>query len=169
MEGQYPLSMNIREARESDFGDVAEITNHYIMHTPIHFGYEPVVAEELREAWRAGITRYPYLILEVDGAIAGYAKSGSWRTRKAYERTSEVGIYLRPTFTGRGLGKPLYAALIQACRAEGHHSLIGGVAVPNAASVRLHESLGFVHVGTFREAGWKFEQWHDAAFYQLML
>ena len=55
--------MNIREARESDFGDVAEITNHYIMHTPIHFGYEPVVAEELREAWRAGITRYPYLIL----------------------------------------------------------------------------------------------------------
>jgi L-amino acid N-acyltransferase YncA len=161
--------MSIREARESDFDAVADITNHYIVHTPIHFSYEPVSPDELRDAWRTGVGRYPFVVLEQDARVVGYAKAAMWRTRTAYDRTAEVGIYLHPALTGRGMGKPLYAALIAACRTAGMHSLVGGIALPNPPSVRLHESLGFVHVGTYREVGWKFEQWHDVTFYQLML
>jgi phosphinothricin acetyltransferase len=160
----------IRDATDADFDAIAGITNHYIRHTPIHFGYDPVTGAELAAPWRNGRALYPYLVMTNDpGQVIGYAKAGKWRERAAYDRTAEVGIYLLPGWEGRGLGRTLYAALIEACRTRGLHSLIGGIALPNEASVRLHLGLGFVHVGTVREAGWKFEKWHGVAFYQLML
>ena len=166
--------MLIRDVTEADFDAVAEITNHYIRTTAIHFKYDPVAPGELREIWLKGCAVYPYLVLEDDGgAVIGYAKAGKWRERAAYDRTAEVGIYLRHDRHGKGWGTTLYAKLIEACRGgDGRpamRSLIGGIALPNPASIRLHEACGFVHVGTFREAGWKFEKWHDVAFYQLML
>jgi L-amino acid N-acyltransferase YncA len=161
--------MPIRDALAPDFPAIADITNHYILHTPIHFSYDPVTAEELRDTWQKGLPRHPFLVLEENSTILGYAKAGAWRTRTAYDRTAEVGIYLRHDLTGRGLGKPLYAALIAACRAAGMHSLIGGIALPNPGSIRLHESLGFAPAGVVRQAGWKFNAWHDVGFWQLML
>jgi phosphinothricin acetyltransferase len=162
--------MAIRAVEVGDFEVVAAITNHYIASTAIHFGYEPVKAEELRLAWEKGRGLYPFLLLTDEaGGVIGYAKAGKWRERAAYDRTAEVGIYLRHDLIGRGMGGPLYAAMIEACRAAGLHSLIGGIALPNDGSVRLHERLGFVHTGTVREAGWKFGKWHDVGFWQLML
>jgi phosphinothricin acetyltransferase len=159
---------------ERDFDAVAEITNHYIRTTAIHFKYDPVNPEELREIWLKGRAVYPYLVLEdTDGVVVGYAKAGRWRERAAYDRTAEVGIYLRHDRHGRGWGTALYRRLIDACRGgDGRpamRSLIGGIALPNPASIRLHERCGFVHVGTFREVGRKFGMWHDVAFYQRML
>ncbi len=166
--------MRIREAEAGDFDAIATLTNHYILRTAIHFATEPVTAEELRASWEKGRAMYPFLVAEMPGsaggaAFVGYAKSGRWRERAAYDRTAEVGIYIVPGFQGKGLGKVLYGALIDACRARGFRTLVGGVAVPNEASVGLHAGLGFEHVGTFRQVGWKFGQWHDVAFFQRVL
>jgi len=164
-----PSDMMIRPVRESDFGAIARLTNHYIEKTCVHFGLQPVTAEELAEAWTLTRDMYPYLVAEVGGGFAAYAKAGTWRERAAYRWTAEVGIYAESAVHGRGVGRALYTALIETAKDWGFHSVIGGITLPNAASVRLHESLGFLSVGTVREAGWKMGAWRDVAFYQLML
>ncbi len=174
----------IRPVRAEDFDAVAALTNHFIVNTAIHFGYEEVTAEELRASWEKSKGKYPYLVAEVDGAdpasrragtgppkssLAGYAKCGVWRDRSAYQWTAETGIYVAPSMQRRGVGRRLYGALIDECRRCGFHSLIGGITLPNEASVRLHEAMGFVRVGQFEDAGWKFGAWHGVGFWQLML
>ena len=160
--------MTIREARDSDFTDIAAITNHYITTSAIHFAYEPMAAEALAETWRAH-ARHPWLVVEDGGAVAGYAKAGVWRERAAYQWTCEVGLYVAPELRGRGLGRALYAALLDACTARGFRSAIAGITLPNDASVALHERFGFVSVGVVREAGFKHGRWHDVAFFQKQL
>lgn len=161
--------MLVRSVRPDDFDSIAVLTNHFILGTPIHFGYEPVTATELRDAWQRHADRFPFLVAEFDGAFAGYAKAGTWRERTAYSWIVETGIYVRPDFQGRGVGRGLYRALLDTLRAQGFHAAIGGITLPNPASVRLHEATGFVHVGTVRRAGWKFNAWHDVGFWQVLL
>jgi len=152
----------IRPARDDDFPAIAAITNHYIATTAIHFGYEPVTAADLR----AQVRHYPWLVDDDDG-IQGYAKAGPWRDRAAYARTCETGIYLAPGATGRGRGTALYRALIGSL--GDFHSIVAGVALPNDASIAMHRKLGFQDAGVIRDAGFKFDRWHDVAFFQLML
>lgn len=170
--------IHIREVCGADFVAIAALTNIYIVRTSIHFGYEPVTADELAASWRKGRERYPFLVAEVERAdaagrvakvFAGYAKAGTWRERAAYQWTTEVGIYVEEEFHRAGVGRALYAKLLDELKTRGFHSAVGGITMPNDPSVRLHESMGFRHVGTFRQAGWKFDAWHDVAFYQVML
>jgi L-amino acid N-acyltransferase YncA len=161
--------MLIRPAESADFEAIAALTNHYIVHTAVHFGYEPQTAADLREAWEKSRAVFPFVIGEVDGKFAGFAKAYSWRARQAYEKTCEVGIYIQHGFQGKGYGKQLYKGLLDACRSYGFHTAVGGIALPNDASCRLHEACGFQYTGVFRQVGWKFERWHDVAFYQIML
>lgn len=161
--------MLIRNAQREDFDAVATLTNHYILGTAVHFGYDPVTAEELAEGWARYKDRFPYLVAEIEGQFAGYAKAGTWRDRTAYSWIAETGIYVRPELHGRGVGRGLYRVLLDTLREQGFHAAIGGITIPNDVSVRLHESLGFVHVGTVKEAGWKFNTWHDAGFWQVVL
>src|SRR5262245_53470947 len=127
---------SLRLARESDFAAIAAITNHYIRTTAIHFGYEDVPADELRTMWQDGRDVYPWLVAELDGEIAGYAKAGTWRTRAAYRWITETGIYLAPSHCGRGLGPPLYRALLDTLRKQGFHAAVGGIALPNDPSIK---------------------------------
>lgn len=159
----------IRLAAASDFAAIAAITNGYIRTTAIHFGHEDVAAADLRALWQEHAAVFPWLVLEVDGAIAGYAKAGVWRTRAAYRWIPETGIYLAPEQCGRGHGRPLYRRLLDVLRAQGFHAAIGGIALPNPASVRLHEALGFTPCGIVARAGRKFDAWHDVGFWQLLL
>lgn len=160
----------IRLAGSDDFAAIAAITNHYIRTTAIHFGYEPVTADELRAAWQEKVDVHPWLVTtDHDGDAIGYAKAGVWRGRAAYRWTTETGIYMAPSWCRHGLGAPLYRRLLAVLRAQGFHAAIGGIALPNDASVRLHERLGFTHVGTFPRAGRKFDRWHDVGFWHLPL
>lgn len=159
----------VRPTVESDFDAIATITNHYIQKTAIHFGYEPVTADELQQTWREGLAVYPWFTAANGSRVVGYAKAGAWRTRPAYRWTCEVGLYRAHDVHGHGLGTRLYSALIEELRARGFHSAVGGIAIPNKASERLHEKLGFVRVGVFRESGHKLGSWHDTGFWQLML
>jgi L-amino acid N-acyltransferase YncA len=157
----------LRLARPEDFDAIAAITNHYIRTTAIHFGYEATTAGELRTTWQEG--PHPWLVTENGGEVAGYAKAGVFRARAAYRWITETGIYLAPDRCGRGLGRPLYSRLLAVLRAQGFHGAVGGIALPNAASVALHERLGFVAAGCIPRAGRKFDRWHDVGFWYLGL
>ena len=159
-------AMVIRAATADDFTAIAAITNHYITTTAIHFAYEPIEAAAHAATWRADRERYPWLVVEDAGAVAGYAKAGVWRARDAYRWTTEVGLYIADAARGRGLGHGLYAALLAECAKRGFRSAIAGIALPNDASLALHARLGFEPVGTVREAGYKHDTWHDVAFFQ---
>ena len=159
----------VRAAAEHDFRAIASITNHYIETTSINFGYDPVSASDLQALWRASIDRYPWLVAVDGDTVVGYAKAGEWRARDAYRWTTELGLYVAPTHHRRGLGRALYTTLLSACTTAGFHSAIGGITLPNDPSIALHLSLGFTHVGTVLDAGFKHSSWHAVAFYQRML
>lgn len=163
------MGVEIRTVRDEDFDAIATLTNYYIVNTPIHFGSDPVTSEELRGSWMKTRERYPFLIAAVDGGFVGYAKAGVWRDRAAYLWTTEVGIYVERGTQGRGVGKALYGTLMDGLRKQGFHSVIGGITLPNEASVGLHEALGFKQVSHVKHAGWKFGKWHDVGFWQVML
>lgn len=164
-----PAGVSIRPTMEADFPAIAELTNVFITTSAVHFAYEPVTTAEMREQWEQTREKYPWLTAECEGRFAGYAKASMWRSRTAYSWTAEAGIYMHADFRGRGMGRALYAALIEELRRRGFRSVIGGIALPNEASVKLHESLGFVSVGVVREAGYKMGRWHDVGFWQRVL
>jgi phosphinothricin acetyltransferase len=111
----------------------------------------------------------PWLVAEEGGALVGYCYANRWKARSAYKHSVESTIYLKHGCEGRGIGKQLYTALLDILKAKDIHAVIGGAALPNAASVALHEKLGFVHVGTFREVGFKHGRWVDVGYWQLVL
>lgn len=162
--------VTIRDAASSDAASLAAIYNLHVRGTIVTFELEPVsdaeMARRIAEVQARGL---PWLVMEGDEDALGYAYAGPWKARAAYARTVETSIYLAGAAQGRGLGKRLYAALIERLRAAGMHALIGGVSLPNPASVRLHEALGFEHVGSFREVGNKFARWVDVGYWQLLL
>ena len=165
---QSPV-VTIRPVQPDDFEAIATLTNIYITNTAVHFGYNAATADELCKQWEATKDRYPFLVAELNGAFAGFAKAYQWRTREAYNWTAETGIYVTNAAQGKGVGRELYALLLKRLRTAGFRSAIGGITLPNPASIRLHQSLGFEHVGTVRQAGFKLNAWHDVAFYQKML
>ncbi len=158
--------MLIRAARESDFDAVAELVNHYIRETAIHFGTEPVTPAELRAAWSSHRHLYPFLVAEVDSRFAGFSKAGVFRERAANAWTTECTVYVARGLERRGLGKALYQRLFPILRAQGFQSAIGAITLPNEASVILHESLGFVKIAHVARAGWKLGSFHDLGFWQ---
>jgi phosphinothricin acetyltransferase len=165
--------VDIRPARADDFDAIASITNHYIATTAIHFGDTPVTGADLRAQWDG--KTFPWVVADVrtgpgrSGSILGYAKAGTWRDRAAYRWTVETGLYVAHDARGRRIGTALYGALLDACRAGGYRTAVAGITLPNEASVRLHERLGFRAVGVFREVGFKLDAWHDVGFWQLLL
>lgn len=161
--------MRIRPTEADDFVEIAALTNVFIRESATHFGYEEETVEGLRAVWEAARGTYPWLTVEVEGRFAAYAKSSVWRGRSAYRHTAETTIYVCEFARRRGVGRALYEAMLEELRGRGFHTAIAGITLPNEASVRLHESLGFAYVATFREVGWKFERWHDVGFWQVML
>lgn len=160
----------IRPATEADADALAAIYNHYITDTVITFEETPVSVEEfagrIRHVLEAG---YPYLVDEEDGRVTGYAYASQFRTRVAYRYTVETTVYLDQTLTGRGAGTRLYTALIDELKQRGFHLALGGITLPNPASVALHEKLGFHKVAHFSEVGFKFDRWLDVGFWELKL
>ncbi len=162
--------MIIRNAQPADAPELVRIYNHYIDNTCITFETEAIDADEMAQRIRdtQGIP-LPWLVAADDERILGYAYASKWKGRCAYRFSVESTIYLDSSETGRGLGRELYAALIEAIRAHSMRSVIGGIALPNEASIRLHESLGFRKVGQFERVGFKQDRWVDVGYWQLQL
>ncbi|MCW3482205.1 GNAT family N-acetyltransferase [Neisseriaceae bacterium JH1-16] len=164
------MSLSIRSVHADDAAAIAAIYAHYVAHTTISFEETAPDAAEMTQRLAATAAHgLPWLVLEEGGRVLGYAYAGVWKGRSAYRHTVEASVYLDPTAGGRGLGSRLYQTLFEQLRAQGMHSVISSIALPNPASVALHERFGFTQVGRFREVGRKFGQWHDVGYWQLLL
>jgi len=163
-------SLVLRDAVPADAGAIAAIYNVHVRGTIVTFEVDEVDAAEMaRRIAEVQARDLPWLVADVDGAVLGYAYAGPWKPRAAYARTVETSIYIDASACGRGMGRRLYAALIERLRALGMHVAIGGASLPNAASVALHEALGFEPVGVFRDVGFKLGDWIDVGYWQLRL
>jgi phosphinothricin acetyltransferase len=160
------MTWRIRRARASDMAAIAEIINHYIADGVAHFGDRPQTAEEWTADWETYQERYPWLVAERDGVVAGLAYAKTFNPRAAYRWTAEISIYLRDSYRGQGLGTALYRRLLEVLDAQGYRCLIAGITTPNEGSVALHESFGFRYLGTIERAGYKFGAWHDVGSWQ---
>lgn len=167
MSGSRSVSPGIRPATVDDGSAVAGIYNHYVAHTVVTFEEEPVsapaMAGRIAETLEAGL---PFLVAEVDGVVDAFAYASAWKGRCAYRFSKEVTVYVRAGASGRGLGSALYDVLIPHMTAKGEHALLGGIALPNDASIALHEKFGFTKVAHFREVGWKHGRWVDVGYWQ---
>lgn len=160
----------LRSATTADAAAIAGIYNHYVAHTIITFEEEPVSAPEMAQRITETLaTGLPWLVWADADQILGYAYASKWKSRCSYRYSAEATVYLDQAATGRGLGTRLYTALIDNLRQTRTHALIGGISLPNAGSVALHEKLGFAKIGHFKQVGWKFGQWIDVGYWELML
>ncbi|MGH8135155.1 MAG: arsinothricin resistance N-acetyltransferase ArsN1 family B [Steroidobacteraceae bacterium] len=159
----------IRPAATADAPQIAGIYNHHVRETVVTFEEQLIADDEMARRIAETTATYPWLVSEIDGVVAGYACASSWKRRSAYRFAAESTIYMAAQFCGRGLGLELYRALIAEMRSRGLHCAIGGISLPNLASIALHEKLGFKHIGQFREIGWKFGRWVDVGYWELVL
>jgi phosphinothricin acetyltransferase len=157
----------VRNARLADLAALTAIYNHYVVHTPITFDVTPLEPEQ-RRGWfddhQGG--RHRLLVAEDAGDVVGYATTSRWRPKAAYDTTVEATVYVRHGATRRGIGRLLYGALFDAIANADVHTIVAGIALPNDASVALHERCGFAQVGVFREVGLKFGRFWDVAWFQ---
>ena len=165
------VQATLRDAVDGDAAAIAALYNHYIETGCVTFEVTPVddgeIAQRLAAVAEAGL---PWLIAEHgDGRLLGYAYAGPWRARAAYRHSVESSIYLDPAACGQGLGRRLYAALLDALATRPVHAVIGGVTLPNPASARLHEALGFTRVAHFPQVGFKHGRWLDVGYWQRLL
>ena len=162
-------ALEIRDARDDDAAEIAAIYAPHVQGSAVSFEETPPDAAEMLARLRRVRERHPWLVAVRDGRIAGYAYAAEFRTRWAYRFTVETSVYVAPDAIGSGVGRTLMLELIARLRALGFHRAVAGATLPNDASARLHESLGFTFVGRFREVGRKLGAWHDVGFWELAL
>jgi phosphinothricin acetyltransferase len=159
----------IRAARDDDLASIASIYAHYVEHTYITFELEAPSVQTWAQEWRAArAAGYPWLVAQAGDRVVGYATCSAFNRKPAYRSTVATTIYLGEARVGRGLGRGLYAALLERA-AESFHLAAAGIALPNPRSVALHERLGFARVGVFEEVGHKLGGWRDVGWWQLRL
>jgi phosphinothricin acetyltransferase len=163
-----------RQAVLSDLPRLADIYNHYILNTPITFNTRPFTAEGFAEWFEehSDGKRHRLVVAMENGGtrrIIGYAGTGRFRPKEAYETTVETTIYCSSECTHRGVGTLLYRALFELIAGEDINRIVAGVTLPNPPSVKLHERFGFRHVGTFTGNGRKFGKYWDVAWFERSL
>jgi phosphinothricin acetyltransferase len=159
----------IRHFAPGDEHAIADIYNHYILHTTVTFEEEPLSAEQMRARIDAYRQHHPWLVCEQGGEVVGYAYGAKFHARSAFRHTLEASVYLRAGMERRGLGRALYQALIPMLRAQGCHTLVAVISLPHDGSVALHEALGFAPSGRLPQVGCKFGHWLDIGYWTLSL
>ncbi len=153
----------LRLVREGDAEQIAAIYEPYVRDTAITFAGAAPTGPEFLDHIHATIERLPWIVCERDGQVIGYAYASPHRAAPAYRWSVETTIYVHSRYHRSGVGKALYAALLEALRLLGYHYAYAGVAQPNDASIGLHQAMGFELVGTFPEVGYKLGAWRDVA------
>jgi len=160
----------IRLASENDLESILAIYNDAILNTTAVYTYHAKTLEE-RQLWfrKKHEEGYPLWVYEYEGNVVGYATYGSFRSSPAYKYTIEHSVYVHKEFRKQGFGRALLKTIIEDANAKGYATIVAGIDAANTKSIHLHETLGFVSAGLIHKAGYKFGQWLDLAFYQLML
>ena len=158
------MAVVIRPARASDAADIAAIYRPYVERH--HFSFEEMPPDRAEIAARMANPIHPWLIADEDGRVLGYASTSPMRNRAAYRWSIETGVYLAPEAQGRGTGRKLLSAHVDLLQRQGFVTAIAGIALPNEASVALHEKLGFTLLGIERGVGFKLGKWIDVGRWQ---
>lgn len=162
--------MDIQNVTVNDAAAIAAIYNPYIANTCVTFETDAVSAQDMRaRIAEACDSQLPWLVATDRGSVVGYAYASRWKGRCAYRHSAESTVYLNQSSWGQGIGRALYTALVDRLRAQGIHAVIGGIALPNDASIALHERLGFEKVAHFKQVGFKQDHWIDVGYWQLLL
>ncbi|HET9637720.1 MAG TPA: GNAT family N-acetyltransferase [Allosphingosinicella sp.] len=162
--------MKLRPATPDDAAAIADIYAPFVSDSAVSFETEPPEAAAMRARIESGRALYPWLVGEAeDGSLLGYAYAARFRDRPAYRFVVETSVYLRADALGRGLGLELYEPLLAILDVQGFTQAIAAITLPNEASVRLHEKLGFERAGIYRQVGWKLGAWHDVGLWQRAL
>jgi phosphinothricin acetyltransferase len=159
----------LRNVTSDDAPSIAEIYNHYILNSPATFEEVPVTPGEMLHRIVETTRAFPWFVCEEDGRLLGYAYGRRWRERAAYRYSTEAGVYLHPNAVGKGKGSVLLDALLSDLRARKFHCVMGGISLPNEASIALLLKFGFRQVAHFKETGYKFGRWIDVGYWELLL
>jgi len=161
------VTTTIRDVRDDDADAIAAIYAHHVLHGTASYDTEPPsVADTRAKIRRIRDARWPFIVAELDGQIAGYAYATQLRDRAGYRYSAEDSIYVRPDIVGRGIGKALLNELLARAAAQGFRTMIAVIGGAEPASVALHASLGFEIVGRLKSVGFKFGRWLDTIYMQ---
>jgi phosphinothricin acetyltransferase len=156
----HPITPNDIEA-------VTAIYNYYITNTIVSFEEESISTNEMNQRVHSVLSSgFPWLVAEQADEIIGYAYANRWNVRTAYKYSAEVTVYLSNLNTLNGWGTKLYDELFTELKAMSIHTVIGGISLPNPASVALHEKCGMTKVAHYKEVGYKFNKWIDVGYWQ---
>jgi L-amino acid N-acyltransferase YncA len=170
MESTKQPRPRLRLAELEDGAQIAAIYAPFCLETAISFETAPPDEATVRERICNVGERYPWLVaVSETGDVTGYAYAGKHRERAAYRWSADFTVYVAPAAKGRGIGTELYHALAKICRYLGYYRAFAGITLPNDASVRLHEKIGFQPIGIYRRVGFKLGKWHDVGWWSLDL
>lgn len=159
----------IRSVQLKDAQELADIYNYYILHSTATFEETPIDAEEMERRIKSTTSDYPWIVYQDQGKVIAYAYANEWKSRSAYKRTVESSVYVKQGEMNKGVGALLYEELIQLLIDLGFHTILGGITIPNPDSIRFHEKFGFEKVGQLKQVGYKFEQWVDVGYWELII
>jgi L-amino acid N-acyltransferase YncA len=159
----------IRLARPSDGEAIHAIYAPIVADSAISFEVGVPSADEMARRVAATMPSHPWLVVDQDGEVVAYAYGSQHGDRAAYGWSVDVSVYVRPDHHRKGLGRALYTALLEILRLQGFTAAFAGITLPNPGSVGIHEAVGFVPVGVYRNVGWKNGSWHDVGWWQHQL
>jgi phosphinothricin acetyltransferase len=159
----------IRPAQADDGAAVAAVYGPYVRDTAVSFEVEPPTGVVMAERIIGTLGTHPWLVAEREGVVVGFAYAGKHSQRAAYRWTVDVTVYVRDTERRSGVGRQLYQVLLGTLRLQGFRSAFAEIVLPNSGSVRLHESMGFRHIGIHNDIGHKLGRWHDIGYWRLGL
>lgn len=161
---------NIRHATVADLPFIKEIMNHNILYSTAIYDYDIKNDAEIAQWFsdkRSG--NWPVIVAEENNTILGYATYGTFRFKDGFNKTVEHSVYLSEAAIGKGIGKLIFSHLIELCRSEGYHCMVGCIDAENGGSIAFHKKFGFTDAGIIREVAFKFDKWLDLQFMQLLL
>ncbi len=166
---RHASAPRIRLAAESDAAAIAAIYRPIVESTAISFETVAPERDEIADRLAATLPSHPWLVCEMGGRVAGYAYATRHRVRDAYQWSVDTSVYVDDASRGAGVGRGLYQSLFGILAAQGFFNAFAGIALPNPASIGLHEAMGFAPLGVYRRVGFKFGEWRDVGWWQLTL
>lgn len=157
------------DLKDSDYPDVKEIYDYYVVNTTVTFSTQKISLAELKETIPAGHPKYKSFIIKSNGIVCGFCYLSQYKKRQAYDRTAEISVYLKPEFTGKGAGKQILEKMETVARANGIIVMVGIITAENKQSVRLFEKCGFEKCAHYKKVGEKFNRILDVVAYQKIL
>ncbi len=161
--------VRLRTAEKQDIPDILEIYTHYVTKTAVSFEFQPPSPEVFAQKFDETRRKFPWLICEVNGAVAGYAYSKNFRQDAAYAWSAEISVYIGNDYQRKGIATFLYQCMERLLVLQGYYTVYAGVTASNEKSLKFHKTLGFKEAGLYHNVGYKLGAWHDVVWFEKKL